>query len=488
MLSESQIADIKARHNKDGQSLSAISRATGFSYATVRKYVFKSTGEGVPRYADRERKPARHRADLEAYIRYNSEPDTGKQFLTIARIYELLEAKYGSLGYSLRTLQRYMREVLSYRETVAYVPLEHDTGCAQIDFGTGKAYIDGELREIKYLVLNFPHSGRNMSVVLPSENRECLLWGLCRMFKHIGGVPRSIRIDNASTMVDRGREYRLNDAFERFSVHYGFKVERCNPASGNEKGSVERGVSTVRKRLLSPIPTISDFESYNERMLRSCDRLMEGKRYGTDESKWKLWGEDEMALKRLPALEYEPCKWETRYTDKCGIVSIDTHRYSTSSHCASVMVHVKVGAFTVEIYDRGMKFVVAHKRCYYGGGSMDLTTYEDSFVRSPRALHGAGIATEEEAEAIASASKDERKPLVHALFMRKFKRRVCEYTVSHGHYSKAFEAAVQRGHDLRTAKAEQGTPRRNEERQSGERVPDVRPVGRGEASRRSESG
>jgi hypothetical protein len=36
----------------------------------------------------------------------------------------------------------------------------------------------------------------------------------------------------------------------RFKCHYGFKSVYCNPASGNEKGSVENAVGYVRRNLL----------------------------------------------------------------------------------------------------------------------------------------------------------------------------------------------------------------------------------------------
>lgn len=37
--------------------------------------------------------------------------------------------------------------------------------------------------------------------VYPSENQECLLTGLKRVFYHIGGVPARLRCDNMTTAV-----------------------------------------------------------------------------------------------------------------------------------------------------------------------------------------------------------------------------------------------------------------------------------------------
>src|SRR5699024_12176165 len=74
--------------------------------------------------------------------------------------------------------------------------------------------------------------------VFPSENTECLLEGLQRMFHHMGRVPKTIRFDNLSPAVKKifsKGERELTDTFERFVLHYGFQYEFCNPGKGNEK-------------------------------------------------------------------------------------------------------------------------------------------------------------------------------------------------------------------------------------------------------------
>ena len=44
-------------------------------------------------------------------------------------------------------------------------------------------------------------------------------------------------------------------ALVKLSLYYGFHYRFCNPASGNEKGHVERSVEVVRrKRLPTKIP------------------------------------------------------------------------------------------------------------------------------------------------------------------------------------------------------------------------------------------
>ena len=442
MLKEDEILEIKRLYNCKDKTINWIAIHLGYSYSTVKKYVFEYDGQKQPTFPERDRKPERYLAELQGFIEYNHSPKSGKQKLTIKRMYELLEERHGKLVFKLRTLQRYMKDVLGYKEETAFVPQLHLAGTAQLDFGTDYATVCDQLVTIKHLVLNFPHSGVNFAVVLPAENQQCLFWGLNRIFEHIGGIPHTIRIDNASSMVDRGKEYKLNEVFEKYSVYYGFRVERCTPASGNQKGSVERGVRTIRENFLSPIPKFDDFGKFNDTLLKDCEKLIDGKRYGTDQLKSVLWLEDKDNIKPLPPMMFAPVREEARTTNKCGIISIDNRPYTTASNLACKRVTVKLGAFSADIYDKDGKLVVSHQRCYYTNSATDLTTYEDSFVRSPMALHGSGIATEEEAKAISALPKDDRKPAVHALMQQKFGKRIKTYTVKDDHYSKAFEVTI----------------------------------------------
>jgi transposase len=76
-------------------------------------------------------------------------------------------------------------------------------------------------------------------------------------FRVLGGVPRRGIYDNLRTAVDRvgvGNEWQVNARFSAMASHYLFDVEFCNPASGWEKGQVEKNVQDSRHRLWQPAP------------------------------------------------------------------------------------------------------------------------------------------------------------------------------------------------------------------------------------------
>lgn len=117
---------------------------------------------------------------------------------------------------------------------------------AQVDFGEFlRCDADGNEHKAYELVMSFPYSDKAYAQVFPSQNQECLLIGMRRIFEYIGGVPVRIRFDNMSTAVAQvleGTERKLTDGFTRFMLHYRFQADFCNPASGNEKGNVENKV------------------------------------------------------------------------------------------------------------------------------------------------------------------------------------------------------------------------------------------------------
>ena len=55
--------------------------------------------------------------------------------------------------------------------------------------------------------------------------------------------------------------------------HYLFEAEFCNPASGWEKGQVEKNVQDARHRLWQPMPSFPDLEALNAWLEQRCRAL-----------------------------------------------------------------------------------------------------------------------------------------------------------------------------------------------------------------------
>ncbi len=126
--------------------------------------------------------------------------------------------------------------------------------------------------------MSFPDANTFYSHVFPSENTECLLEGLQRIFKHMNSVPKTIRFDNLSPAIKKIHakgERDLTDMFERFVLHYGFEYEFCNPA----KGHVENMVKYVRNNFLLPANTIVELDEFNQTLWEKAENNRQRKHY-----------------------------------------------------------------------------------------------------------------------------------------------------------------------------------------------------------------
>ena len=83
----------------------------------------------------------------------------------------------------------------------------------------------------------------------------------------LGGVPRRGIYDNMRTAVDQvgvGKKRQVNARFAAMASHYLFDAEFCNPASGWEKGQVEKNVQDARHRLWQTMPRFATLADLND--------------------------------------------------------------------------------------------------------------------------------------------------------------------------------------------------------------------------------
>jgi hypothetical protein len=161
-------------------------------------------------------------------------------------------------------------------------------------------------------------------------------------------------MSTAVVEVLKGTERILCDGFIRFKLHYRFQAVFCNPAKGNEKGNVENKVGYVRRNMLVPVPTITDFDEFNAELLKCCDENHERTHYRHGKTISELWGEEKTHLLKLPEYEYDVFRYESLTVNKSGFILIDTVRYGLSPEMAGTIVQAKIYFDKIEVY---------HDRC-----------------------------------------------------------------------------------------------------------------------------
>ena len=123
-----------------------------------------------------------------------------------------------------------------------FVPLQHDPGHAQVDFGEALADIAGVERKIHFFAMDLPHSDACFVQAYPAETAEAFCDGHNAAFEFFGKVPRSILYDNTKLAVARilGEGVRQRTrVFSELQSHYVFADRFGRPGKGNDKGKVE---------------------------------------------------------------------------------------------------------------------------------------------------------------------------------------------------------------------------------------------------------
>src|SRR6202040_1190377 len=255
----------------EGMSRREAARRFGIDPRTVAKMVVFS----VPPGYRRSRPPARPKLDpFVGIIERILEEDKGqpaKQQHTSKRIFERLRDEHGYDG-GITIVRAYVHEQRQ-RVREMFVPLRHDPGHAQVDFGEALAVIAGKECKIHFFAMDLPHSDACLVQAYPAETSEAFCEGHNAGFEFFGGVPRSILYDNSKLAVARilgdGTRQRTK-VFSELQSHYLFADRFGRPGKGNDKGKVEGLVGYVRRNFMTPFPVADSFDALNARFLDAC--------------------------------------------------------------------------------------------------------------------------------------------------------------------------------------------------------------------------
>lgn len=394
MLEMDQIVECK-QLRAQGVGIRAIARQLSISRNTVRGYLRGDREPGVYSQKTRRGQPVgdKLRPRVVELLTAEKEAETPrKQRLTAARIERILIAE--GLRGSEASIRRLVREVrLEIRDPLqhAYLPLEYEPGeDAQVDFF--EAVVDDTVEgrvKVFVLLVRACFSGRTYAYVAPNQTRESLLEGLMQAFEHFGGVFRTVWFDNLTPAVKRvlkGRDRELQEVFECFCAHYGFKAVFCAPGKGNEKGGVEGAVKYGRHEIFSPIPVVTGRpeiqELANAWMVREDDRVMVGRTATIGE----LFSLEKPKLMPLPDHRFAAGRVRTAKVTPRSWISVGTNFYSAPVAWVGHEVDVRVEAEQVTVLKRGEE-PVRHRRLHGRHQmSLELAHYLPLLQRKHRGL------------------------------------------------------------------------------------------------------
>jgi len=304
-------------------------RRFGIDPRTVAKMLAFS----VPPGYRRSRPPARPKLDafvgIIDRILEEDKVQPAKQQHTAKRIFERLRDEHGYAG-GITIVRSYVHERRE-RLREMFVPLRHDPGHAQVDFGEALAVIGGEQRKIHFFAMDLPHSDACLVQAYPAETSEAFCAGHRVSFEFFGGVPRSILYDNTKLAVARilgdGTRQRTR-IFSELQSHYLFADRFGRPGKGNDKGKVEGLVGYARRNFLVPIPQVRSFAELNARLLEHCRRRWNDRLRGHDETIGERLMRDHDAFLSLPQAPYDACEKRAARVNSLSLVRYRGNDYS----------------------------------------------------------------------------------------------------------------------------------------------------------------
>lgn len=336
-----------------------IARETGVHRDTVRRYLRGGTDAEVQMRPSARKLSEEHRQLAGRLLATTAEGN--------GVVVKQLLAELG-IDAPLRTVQRALTPQREEARAKALATVRFETAPGhqmQIDFGEKQVVIAGEAVKVYLFVAVLGYSRRIFVRASLSQKQDDWREGLASAFRHFGGVPQRLLIDNPKAMVI-GREDGhavLHPAFAAFCKDWGVAVTACQPYRARTKGKTERGVGYVKHNGLAgrAFASFAELDAHLVRWTVEADQRIHGT---THERPIDRFERDERAtLGPLPA---RPLPVRERQVDRkvaadC-FVDVDRVRYSVPHRLVRRSVEVLVGETEVRVYHGG-EVVAVHERC-----------------------------------------------------------------------------------------------------------------------------
>jgi transposase len=269
-----------------------------------------------------------------------------------------------------RTVQRAIaphREQRRARE-LATVRFETAPGHQmQIDFGEKWVWIGDKRIRVMLFVAVLSYSRREYVRAFRSQRHDDWREGLAGAFRHFGGTPQTVLVDNARALIiDRDRKLgiiHLHPAFEAFCRDWGVTARACYPYRARTKGKTERGVGYAKGNALAGrrFESWLHLEQHLERWMGMADERIHGTTH--EQPRVRFERDEAAALSSLPArpLPVRQRRLTRRVATDC-FVDVDTIRYSVPHRLVRRSVEVLVGDDEVVVFE-GLEIVARHARC-----------------------------------------------------------------------------------------------------------------------------
>jgi transposase len=376
---------IRRWHFREGMPIREITRRTGLSRNTVRKYL--ASGVVEPRYPNRK-SPSKlddYGLTLTSWL-FRESRRHRKQRKTVKQLHsDLVQLGYtGSYDRVAAFARSWRQEQQEAKKTAAkntFVPLSFAPGEAfQFDWSEDYAQINGANTKLLVAHFKLSHSRAFYLRAYLLQSHEMLFDAHYHAFVAFGGVPERGIYDNMKTAVDKVRRGKQRDVNKRFTAmvsHYLFEAEFCNPAAGWEKGQIEKGVQDSRRRIWQGAPGFKSLNELNQWLKQRCIELWQEIPHPEDRRRsiGDYWQVERKHLMEVPAAFDGFVEYNKRVTSTC-LITYDNNRYSVPASFANRPVSLRVYADRLVIVAEA-NIVAVHERVFSRDHSVSGKTIYD---------------------------------------------------------------------------------------------------------------
>ncbi len=398
---------IRRWHFREGMPIREIERRTGLSRNTIRKYLRSGAVEPRFKVADRPSKLDPFAEKLAGWLRIEV-GKSRKQRRTAKRMHaDLVALGYdGSYGRVAAFVRAWKSERQRDAQTIGrgtFVPLVFQPGEAfQFDWSEDWALLGGKQVKLQVAHTKLSHSRAFTVRAYLLQTHEMLFDALTQAFRVLGGVPQRGIFDNMRTAVDRigsGKARQVNARFAAMASHYLFEPEFCNPASGWEKGQVEKNVQDARRRLWQPMPSFPDLDALNAWLEVRCIAQWGQIVHGVLPCTVADVHAGEVASLMPPGRPFDGFVEHTKRVSPTCLVTLERNRYSVPASFANRPVSLRVYPERIVIAAEGRILcehgrIIARSHHLPGRIVYDWRHYLAVIQRKPGALRNGAPFTE----------------------------------------------------------------------------------------------
>lgn len=390
---------IRRWHFRDEMPIREIERRTGLSRNTIRKYLRGGMVEPRFKVPERPSKLDPFAEKLSSWLR-TEVAKSRKQRRTAKQMHADLvvlgfEGSYNRVAAFVRAWKAERQREAQTSGRGTFVPLVFAAGEAfQFDWSEDWAMLGGRQTKLQVAHTKLSHSRAFSVRAYPLQTHEMLFDALTQAFRVLGGVPRRGIFDNMRTAVDRigtGKARQVNARFAAMASHYLFEPEFCNPASGWEKGQVEKNVQDARRRLWQPMPSFPDLDALNAWLEAQCIAQWAQIEHGVLPGTVADVHAAELASLMPPGRPFDGFVEHTKRVSPTCLVHFERTRYSVPASFANRPVSLRIYPDRIVIAAEG-QILCEHSRIinrshHTGGRTVyDWRHYLSVIQRKPGAL------------------------------------------------------------------------------------------------------